>query len=142
MQLAKLQIYTQQDNAQANSEFVQCNFSLHLRSFNHKRTWRCIWIQRTRFPMMMRSFKAGDAAFSDFCDDYLWACTLARCTSSTSGHKSQISHRKWIWQPGFPIRRQHFACKSTFTGSSSKLVKNWKLNYAPAYKSFLVTLPK
>ena len=45
-------------------------------------------------------------------------------------------------RPRFPITREDFACKPTFKGTLSKLVKKRKLNYAHTRKSLPVASSK
>ena len=51
--------------------------SLRMRRFDHITTFSLKSIQRTRFPMKTRSFRAHDTIFGDFCDDNVCACAVS-----------------------------------------------------------------
>ena len=82
---------------------------------------------------------ARDTIFLDFCDDNICACAVSTLIllwvanfSPEMDSATAISY----------IRREHFAFKPTFNSILSKLVKNRKLNYAHARKSFAVVSSK
>ena len=79
-----------------------------------------ITIQCTHFPMKMWSFQVRDTIFGVYCDDNVCTCVVRTLILLLV----QICHRKWIQQPGFPIKCKSFVCKPMLRGTLSKLVKN------------------